>query len=42
MDVHPGTSLTIVDQLRNYHFLQKPLDDSASSAMFDKYLDALA
>ncbi len=41
MDVHPGTSLTIVDQLRNYHFLQKPLDDSASSAMFDKYLDAL-
>ncbi|NJN51504.1 MAG: hypothetical protein HC809_06730 [Gammaproteobacteria bacterium] len=41
MDVHPGTSLSIVEQLRYGHFLQKPLDDSASSAMFDKYLDSL-
>ena len=26
MDVHPRTSLTIVEQLRHNHFLQKPLD----------------
>jgi carboxyl-terminal processing protease len=41
MDVHPRTSLTIVEQLRHNHYLQKPLDDSASSATFDKYLEAL-
>ena len=41
MDVHPRTSLTIVEQLRHNHFLQKPLDDAASSATFDKYLEAL-
>jgi len=41
MDVHPRTSLTIVEQLRHNHFVQKPLDDSTSSATFDKYLDAL-
>jgi carboxyl-terminal processing protease len=41
MDVHPRTSLTIVEQLRHNHYLQKPLDDSTSSVTFDKYLEAL-
>lgn len=41
MDVHRSTSMSIVERLRYDHFLQKPLDDSASSAMFDKYLEAL-
>jgi len=39
--VHPRTSLTIVDQIRHNHFLKKPLDDSASSEIFDKYVTTL-
>ena len=39
--VHPRTSLTIVDQIRHNHFVKKPLDDSASSEIFDKYVNAL-
>jgi carboxyl-terminal processing protease len=41
LDVHPRTSLSIVEQLRHNHYLQKPLDDAASSILFDKYLDQL-
>ena len=41
LDVHPRTSLSIVEQLRHNHYLQKPLDDAASSELFDKYLDLL-
>jgi carboxyl-terminal processing protease len=41
LDVHPRTSLSIVEQLRHNHYLQKPLDDAASSDLFDKYLDLL-
>jgi carboxyl-terminal processing protease len=41
LDVHPRTSLSIVEQLRHNHYLQKPLDDAASSVLFDKYLDLL-
>ena len=41
LDVHPRTSLTIVEQLRHNHYLRKPLDDDASSAVFDKYLSTL-
>ncbi|MCR9276750.1 MAG: carboxy terminal-processing peptidase [Pseudomonadaceae bacterium] len=41
LDVHPRTSLTIVEQLRHNHFLSKPLDDSASSEVFDKYLEMM-
>ena len=36
---HPRTSLTIVDQLRRHHFLQRQLDDGLSSELFDKYLE---
>ena len=39
--MHPRTSLSIVEQLRHNHYLQKPLDDAASSELFDKYIDLL-
>ncbi len=41
LDVHPRTSLTVVEQLRTSHYLPKGLDDDASSATFDKYLESL-
>ncbi len=41
LDVHPRTSLTIVEQLRHAHYLEKSLDDGMSSEIFDKYLDML-
>ena len=41
LDVHPRTSLTIVEQLRHNHFLKKPLDDELSSRVFEKYLSML-
>ena len=39
--IHPRTSLTIVDQIRHNHFIKKPLDDSASSEIFEKYVNTL-
>ncbi len=41
LDVHPRTLLTIVEQLRHNHFLDKKLDDSLSSEILDNYLDML-
>lgn len=41
LDVHPRTSLTIVEQLRHHHYLTKPLDDTTSSEVFEKYLASL-
>ena len=41
LSVHPRTSLTIVEQLRHNHYLQKDLDDDISSQIFDKYLELL-
>jgi carboxyl-terminal processing protease len=41
LDVHPRTSLTIVEQLRHNHYLSKPLDDTTSSEVFEKYLESL-
>ncbi len=41
LDVHPRTSLTVVEQLRHNHFVKKPLDDGISSDVFDNYLDTL-
>jgi len=41
LDVHPRTSLTIVEQLRHNHYLKKPLDDQLSSRVFEKYLQML-
>jgi carboxyl-terminal processing protease len=41
LDVHPRTSLTIVEQLRHNHYLKKDLDDQLSSHIFEKYLEML-
>ena len=41
LDVHPRTSLTVVEQLRYNHFVKKTLDDGISSDVFDKYLATL-
>ncbi|HEX7034536.1 MAG TPA: carboxy terminal-processing peptidase [Pseudomonadales bacterium] len=41
LDVHPRTLLTIVEQLRQTHFLDKKIDDALSSETFDNYLDML-
>jgi len=41
LDVHPRTSLTIVEQLRHNHFLSKVLDDRLSDHVFEKYLEQL-
>ena len=41
LGVHPRTSLTIVEQLRHNHYLQKDLDDNTSSEVFGKYLELL-
>ena len=41
LDTHSRTSVTVVEQLRNEHFLNKDLNDATSSATFDNYLDAL-
>jgi len=41
LDVHPRTSLTVVEQLRTSHYLPKGLNDEASSATFEKYLESL-
>ncbi len=41
LDVHRGTLLTIVEQLRTNHFISKKLDDELSGHIFDNYLDML-
>ena len=41
LDVHPRTSLTVVEQLRHNHFVKKSIDDGISSDVFDKYLENL-
>jgi len=41
LPVHRQTSIDIVDRLRDGHFIRKPLNDEASSHMFDNYLEVL-
>ena len=41
LDVHPRTSLTIVEQLRHNHYVQKSLDDETSGEVLDNYLNTL-
>jgi carboxyl-terminal processing protease len=41
LDVHPRISLTIVEQLRHAHYLDKDLNDQLSSQIFEKYLETL-
>ena len=39
--IHPHTSASIVEHMRQYHFVRKNLDDALSSDIFDKYLGSL-
>lgn len=39
--IHPHTSASIVEHMRQYHFVRKNLDDALSSDIFDKYLASL-
>lgn len=41
LSVHKTTSLTILNQLRQHHYLSRELDNSTSSKIFDQYLDTL-
>ncbi|MFK7915502.1 MAG: carboxy terminal-processing peptidase [Pseudomonadales bacterium] len=41
LDIHPRTSLTILEQLRHNHFLEKRIDDELSSEVFDNYIKTL-
>ena len=41
LDVHPRTSLAIVEQLRHNHYIKKKLDQSTSSEIFEKYITLL-
>ena len=42
LEVHARTSVAVVDRLRNHHLVKsKALDDDASGAIFDKYLEFL-
>lgn len=41
LDIHPRTSLTILEQLRHNHFLEKRIDDDLSSEVFDNYIKTL-
>lgn len=39
--VHEKTSVLIVEQMRNSHYLRKDIDDALSSEVFDKYIESL-
>ncbi len=39
--IHPHTSASIVEHMRQYHYVRKNLDDALSSSIFDKYLSSL-
>ena len=41
LEVHPRTSLSILEQLRHNHYLEKSLNDNASSEILDNYLEML-
>lgn len=41
LDIHPRTSLIVVEQLRRNHFIDITVNDELSEQVFDKYLAAL-
>jgi len=41
LDIHPRTSLIVVEQLRRNHYLKKTVNDELSGHIFDKYLTVL-
>ena len=40
-EVHYRTNLTIVEQLRHNHYVKKELNDTASSQIFEKFIESL-
>jgi carboxyl-terminal processing protease len=41
LDIHPRTSLNVLEQLRRNHYVDKIVDDELSEQVFDKYLTVL-
>ena len=41
LDIHNRTNLTIVEQLRNNHYVKKELNDTASGQIFEKFIENL-
>ena len=41
LDIHNRTNLTIVEQLRNNHYVKKELNDTASGQIFEKFIGSL-
>lgn len=41
LDVHPRTSINVVEQLARHHYVRRSIDDDLSSAVFDRYLAML-
>ena len=41
MDIHPRTSLNVVEQLARHHYVRRRIDDSLSSDIYDHYLELL-
>jgi carboxyl-terminal processing protease len=41
LDIHPRTSLIVVEQLRRNHYINKTVNDELSEHIFDKYLAVL-
>ena len=41
LEVHYRTNLTIVEQLRHNHYVKKELNDTASSQIFEKFIESL-
>ncbi|MFM8354990.1 MAG: hypothetical protein ACKOBM_08810, partial [Gammaproteobacteria bacterium] len=41
LDVHPRTSMAVVEQLRHNHFINKTLNDDLSAQVLDNYLELL-
>ena len=41
LEVHYRTNLTIVEQLRHNHYVKKDLNDTASSQIFEKFVESL-
>ena len=41
LDVHPRTSVNVVEQLARHHYVRQSIDDDLSSEVFDRYLEML-
>lgn len=41
MDVHPRTSINVIEQLTRHHYVRQRLDDDLSSEVLDRYLEML-